>query len=125
MEADLQRFYGIHISELGSHRLTWRRLGVLVAALPREAATVLAVHGPIPTIGDQLLVAIEYRLAAGNWQRQGGKGPKPKPIKLPGFSMEPEPTKTYGTAVPIEEMRDVLDNWGRGATEVTATEVVR
>lgn len=29
------------------------------------------------------LVTIVEQLAAGNWQRGGGKGPKPKPIKRP------------------------------------------
>ena len=31
-----------------------------------------------------LLALIEYRLAGANWQRSGGKGQKPKPIKIPG-----------------------------------------
>jgi len=28
-------------------------------------------------------VRIEHRLAGANWQRGGGKGARPKPVKLP------------------------------------------
>jgi hypothetical protein len=31
-----------------------------------------------------LLARVAYLLAAGNWQRGGGKGPRPKPVKPPG-----------------------------------------
>jgi hypothetical protein len=30
-----------------------------------------------------LLAAVAHLLAGGNWQRGGGKGARPKPIKLP------------------------------------------
>jgi hypothetical protein len=35
------------------------------------------------SVGDYLLARIAHILAGANWQRSGGKGPKPKPIKVP------------------------------------------
>lgn len=32
---------------------------------------------------DYLLARIAHILASANWQRGGGKGPRPKPIKIP------------------------------------------
>lgn len=34
-------------------------------------------------VGDYLLARIAHLLAGANWQRGGGKGPKPKPIETP------------------------------------------
>ncbi|MFB6392637.1 hypothetical protein [Polymorphospora lycopeni] len=34
--------------------------------------------------GDHLLAHVANLIAAGNWQRGGGKGQRPKPIKLGG-----------------------------------------
>lgn len=122
MEADLQRFYGLHISELGGPRLSWRRFAVLVRHLPPESATARASRGSEATVTNELLAHVANLLAAANWQRGGGKGPKPKPIRLTG---EPPPDEErMGTAVPIEDMRRLLDNWSHGATE-TDGEVMR
>jgi hypothetical protein len=35
------------------------------------------------SVGDYLLARIAHLAAGANWQRSGGKGPKPKPIKVP------------------------------------------
>lgn len=125
MEADLQRFYGIHISQLGTPTLSWRRLGVLIRQLPVDSATAFAQAGAAGQVGitERLLVEIEYRLGSANWQRSGGKGQRPKRLRLPGD--DPDPLEqTIGTAVPIDEMRDILDNWGVGAVEQRGHEEV-
>ena len=43
VEADLQRYYRIDLGDLFRGRLSLRRLGVLVAALPPESATMSAL----------------------------------------------------------------------------------
>jgi hypothetical protein len=35
------------------------------------------------SVTDYLLARVAHLLAGANWQRSGGKGPKPKPVKLP------------------------------------------
>lgn len=36
------------------------------------------------SVDSYLLARIAHVLAGANWQRGGGKGPKPKPVKTPG-----------------------------------------
>lgn len=50
------------------------------------------------------------QLMAANWQRGGGKGRKPQPIRLPGDPTD-DRTSKIGKARPIAEIRKVLDNW--------------
>lgn len=60
---------------------------MLLKHLPRESATVQAVHGPVVRWGptEYLLARAVDLLAAGNWQRAGSKkNPRPKPIPRPG-----------------------------------------
>jgi hypothetical protein len=40
------------------------------------------------TVETHLLAGIHDRLAQANWQRGGGKGPRPKPIPRPGTRNE-------------------------------------
>lgn len=86
VEADLQRFYDADLSDLTTGRLTWRRLAVLIAGLPRESVTVQEVNGPDLAWGlaEHLLAFIGDGIQAGNWQRSGGKGKPPKPTPRPG-----------------------------------------
>jgi len=114
VEADLQRFYGLHICELGGPALSWRRFSHLVAHLPPESATARVQRGGEATVANELLAHVANLLAAANWQRGGGKGPKPKPIRLSGD--DPDDSR-IGTAVPIDEMRHLLDHWSEGAVE--------
>jgi len=91
LEADLQRYYGIHIGHLGTRRLTFRRLLVLMNGLPSESSFVAAQAADMPSssgtpnasewpLTDQLLVHVIDVLQWANWQRGGGKGRKPTPI---------------------------------------------
>jgi len=65
--------------------MTWRRFGVLVRQLPRESATVRKILGDHAewTLDTHLLATAVDAIRAGNWQRGGGKGARPKPIKRP------------------------------------------
>jgi len=87
VEADLQRFYRVDLRDLGGS-LSWRRLGVLIAGLPREAATVRLMVGEAADWGaaEHLLAAAVDALHAANWQRGARKGSqRPKPIRRPGL----------------------------------------
>lgn len=55
-----------------------------------------------------ILVTAVDLLAGANWQRGGGKGNRPKPIPRPGEKKASTDTH-WGTAVPIEEARRILD----------------
>ena len=80
------------------------------------------LRGGDGTLTNELLAGVLQAVQSGNWQRGGGKGPRPKRLRLNG-EQDPD-QKQIGTALSIEEMRQVLDNWSEGATEVDQ-EVVR
>jgi len=87
------RFYGLDlVTDLGTPRLTWRRLRVLVERLPRSSALVRETEGSIVdwSTSDYLLARIATTLEWANWQRGGGKGDKPKPITPPKSKTEEE-----------------------------------
>lgn len=117
MEADLQRYYGTSLAALGTSALTWRRLRVLLAALPVEAATLQAEHGPAVqwTTAEHLLAHVVDLLAAANWQRSSaGRKPLPaRPEPLPRPGADPRPTRSTVTA-------EALRSW-RQRTEQEAT----
>lgn len=77
---------GVDIADLGTERLTYRRLSVLLGNLPRDSAFVRSVAGEAATWSDSdhLLATITDLLASANWQRGGGKGKRPQPIPRPG-----------------------------------------
>lgn len=97
VEADLLRFYGLDLAEIGTLRLSWRRLGVLIRQLPRDAATVQAAAGPTARWGDveHLLAGIFDALNVHNWQYatvhapKGKKPKRPKPLPRPGTQRAP------------------------------------
>lgn len=66
-------------------KLSWRRLRVLISQLPYESQTSITVNGSevLWKHNEELLAAIVDMIAIGNWQRGGGKGQKPKPVKRP------------------------------------------
>jgi hypothetical protein len=84
-------------------------LGVLLRHLPADGALSQQVNGPVAAWSQthELLAAILDTLRAGNWQRSGGKGTRPKPMRRPGRDNR----YRLGTAVGIAEMRQILDNW--------------
>lgn len=87
---------------------------MLLRQLPPGARTVRALGGEVFdwNIDTHLLASIVDLLAAANWQRGGGKGPRPRPIERPGVDTPGRETKTMGTPLPKEEARRILDDWG-------------
>lgn len=107
VEADLQRVYGIDIRDLVHPITQWRRLRVLVFAMYGDTAR----WGPT----EHLLADTVDILRAGNWQRGGGKGRRPKPRHRPG----PKPgIRKFGTGrYSIEHMQKILDRHNRGVND--------
>lgn len=100
---------GLRIDDLGTERLSWRHLLVMVEQSPRGSALARAVHGEAATWGPlEYLMAIAVdAIQWGNWQRGGGKGPKPNPMPRP-VKTDDRTVKTFGSApLPIDE----LDAW--------------
>lgn len=77
-------------------------------------------HGePDPfTASDRLLATAVNLLAAGNWQRGGGKGSKPKPLRLPEA-----PRAATGVTPEMEaRMRALVEERRRRREEVADAE---
>lgn len=121
IEPDLLRFYNIDVcADLGTPRLTWRRLVVLLNHLPRESAYVQAVGGDRLKWGDteHLLAGVidqqqvtNYLLTRANFKSNRAA---PKPIRRPGDTLERDRSNgsTLGNRKYTEtEMRRILDSW--------------
>lgn len=78
------------MADLGTDRLTWRRLGLLIRHLPSDSATYAEIHGPQAAwrVTDYLLANVADQLAGANWQRGGGKGRRPQPLPRPRSAVE-------------------------------------
>jgi hypothetical protein len=76
--------------------LTWRELWVFIRTSPADSAYTRTLLGPDSQWGlvAQLLAAVHDQLASGNWQRSGGKGPRPKPLPRPGIKQPQQYGKT-------------------------------
>lgn len=86
IEYDLIRL-GLRLDWLGTPRLSWRDLLVIVKQSPRSSALAMAVHGEQTQWGvlEHLTGHVVDLLQLANWQRGGKKaGPRPKPIPRPG-----------------------------------------
>ncbi|MEU7177028.1 MULTISPECIES: hypothetical protein [Streptomyces] len=109
MESDLLRFWGLDlVADLGTPRLTWRRLGVLIERMPEESALMRSLVGTeaaqwtperhlLAGVIDSLGV-VAY-LLGGNLVALGGAKtnpvPEPKPIERPGVEVA-KPTGERG-----------------------------
>ncbi|MDO8308561.1 MAG: hypothetical protein Q7V58_09450 [Actinomycetota bacterium] len=104
---------GLRLAWLGSPRLTWRDLAVIIRHSPRTSALAGAVNGDETawSITDHLLAGVTDLLALANWQRSGKKSaPRPKPLPRPG-------KKAWGKRIgkdPIP-IRDFNSWWEKGA----------
>lgn len=113
IEADLQRYYNVRLSDVFTGKLSWRRLHVLVSQLPYDSQTSLSVNGGeiLWKHNEELLAAIVDILAVANWQRGGGKGQRPKPVKRPHdekkAKITPEEVKAQAQAK-VQERKDVM-----------------
>lgn len=65
--------------------MTARELLVLIRQLPRDSALNRSQLGPAALwdTNSHLLALVADILSGGNWQRGGGKGPRPKPMQRP------------------------------------------
>lgn len=98
LESDLLRFWGIDlVAELGTPRLTWRRLGVLIDRLPPESAVYRTVAGDeasMWTPDRHLLAGVIDRLGVVSYLLGGtlvsmgavkeNPIPAPEPLERPG-----------------------------------------
>ncbi len=94
MESDLLRFWQLDLHrDLGTDRLSYRRLTVLIQHLPRESATLQQMFGGeyVAWGSTEHLLALAVDVLQGaNWQRSGGKGQRPKPLPRPKSKVEVE-----------------------------------
>ena len=100
---------GLRLDDLGTQRLSWRDLWVIVRQSPRGSALARSIHGQRAAWAQEtyLLADIFDVLAAANWQRGGGKGPKPKPFPRPKRD-DDATVKRFGSApLPVDE----FDAW--------------
>ena len=98
IDADLTRYYHHTLADLFTGDLTWRRLSALVRHLPADSALARALardDAPWLDPAATLLAAAVDELRAANWQRSGGRGPRPTPIR-PASAGTPRRTVRYG-----------------------------
>lgn len=83
-EADLHRVYGIDLGDFYRGLITARSLSVKLRYLPDGSMLWQSLHSDKAwTQADYLLALAIDRIAGGNWQRGGGKGSQPEPVKRP------------------------------------------
>lgn len=75
----------MRLRELFTGGLNHRELIVYIQYLPRESALVRAMAGDVAdwTPEVERLTQVTELLAGANWQRGGGRGSKPKPVRRP------------------------------------------
>jgi hypothetical protein len=97
---------GLRLDWLGTERLSWRDLLVVVNQSPRWSALSRAMNpeGSEWGLSEHLLAAVFDSLERGNWQRAGRENaPRPKPFPRPGVTEDKQ--QTHGsTALPMDEM---------------------
>lgn len=96
---------GLRLRWVGTGRLTWRDLAVIVRRSPVGSALAVERHGEeaMWTLTDHLLALTVDVLQVANWQRAGNKhSPRPKPIPRPGvkeqgrkFGRDPIPIRDF------------------------------
>lgn len=99
---------GRSLDDLGTPALSWIDLRALVKWAPMTSAYARSYYGhevaAWASLDVQISALIADLLASGNWQRSGGKGSKPKPLKRPGSD-----TKIGGkTVMELDQMDEFL-----------------
>ena len=95
---------GRNLDDLGTRRLSWRDLLVIVRRSPRGSALNRERYPEDSEWGlpEQLLAAIFDVLQAGNWQRGGGQGKRPEQLERPG--VKPARKVRGSGPIPMDEM---------------------
>ena len=115
IEADLLRFYHLDIADVGTERLSWRRLRVLLRHLPRESAFVRDRAGEAARGGEteQLLALLADTLAAINRNLVQPHSrtllPKAQRLPRPGVTDRGDGRRWGSSAMPLDVMRKRLE----------------
>jgi hypothetical protein len=79
--ADLARFYGRRLADLGTEKLTYPEFYAFMDHLPVDSALRRAIHGDEFvewTSVVNMLSQIKYILEGANWQRNEGRSTEPR-----------------------------------------------
>jgi hypothetical protein len=73
----------------------------LIHQLPASSRLQRKLRGPIVdwSVDALLLRQVLFAVQGANWQRSGGKGPKPKPVDLPGQKRRTPAAKQVGADI--------------------------
>jgi hypothetical protein len=96
---------GVPLRHVGTQRFGWDDFAIWVKFLPTSSQLYQSVHGAQWSPELHMLANIFDTLASGNWQRGGGKGPRPKPVKRPGADKN---VQTFGKPKPFADVRQFL-----------------
>lgn len=101
---------GLRLDDLGTERLTWRDLWVIVQHSPRESAIARAVGAEeaVWSLTDHLLATVIDVLNIANWQRENagrprGKSPTRRPKRIPRPGVEGEHKTVGSEPIPIKD----------------------
>ena len=84
IETDLSRFHGLTLDDVGTERLSFRRLGHYLAHSPSDSALMFEESGGPWVTTDALLANVIDLLQGANYQRSGDKNAKrPTPFPRP------------------------------------------
>jgi len=98
---------GKRLDLVGSSEFSWWDLSVRVTFAQPDSILYRAIHGYSYDIVPRQLGIVIDSLRAANWQRGGGKGPRPKPIRWP-WTPRSSDDQTWATAKPLDEVRAFL-----------------
>lgn len=91
---------GRSLEDLGTDRLSWRDLWIVLTQAPRTSAYARSRLGEAALWGlaEHLIASVLDAVNAGNWQR-GNQGrqvptPRPRPVSRPGVQ---DDTQTFGS----------------------------
>lgn len=108
---------GLRLDDLGTERLTWRDLLVVVQHRPQDSALARALDGDeaVWSLTDHLLAITIDVLNIANWQRENagkGKGQSPtrKPKRMPRPGVQDDTQKIGAEPIPIKDFDAWWDN---------------
>lgn len=112
IEADLHRYHQVRLNQAlygrKEDRIPAREILNWIRYLPRDSAFAHEVLGDQADwqVDTHLLAHVAFLLAGANWQRGGGKGTRPKPIKPK--AAKPKPAPPGGSKTSGQQCSDVV-----------------